>query len=480
MNTLWILTEERPKSEVIEQIFIILSRELHIAFFCSRIMIIPIIEDGFFTFTYQVIGINNPSIPVIKIKIVSGIGSFVDYLIFLQKTEPVTKDIPILAIEETKTDDSESRNTGVYQRCTKFIIVDLYYPNIKKIMLYSLKVAQKVNISKTNIFGNRLLTTYGVEIEGKILKNDQFIKFNSIDELITFKNSMRKAPKGNVPININKVTNDIITISGRLCKNNLIAHDPNIGALCMIAAVLRKLGWLGRIIITNHGITQDIVKKICLNKIPNKFLIIAKYLSIELDGIFLHKNINNFPNKYWHYELSGEKLATIFIDLAVENFTNGYSIFSNHAGCEKSYFMTNTGEPISLKKYSDQCAYKSGDKSKIVHIPDLMLVDLTNCEIINIEGKKYENMDKGIKELKLYDDIENIYVKKYYPKYTITRTVVLYGSNEETNKTLDIKVGFMLSKQGRLILGIKAPKLFIEATKNLLSYWRSFIPPNIQ
>ena len=30
---------------------------------------------------------------------------------------------PIYAIEETKTDDKESRNTGVYQRCSKFIFI---------------------------------------------------------------------------------------------------------------------------------------------------------------------------------------------------------------------------------------------------------------------------------------------------------------------------------------------------------------------
>ena len=45
----------------------------------------------------------------------------------------------------------------------------------------------------------------------------------------------------------------------------------------------------------------------------------------------------------------GEKLGTIFIHLVVENFTTGYSIFENHAGCEKSYFITKEGGLLFLK-----------------------------------------------------------------------------------------------------------------------------------
>jgi hypothetical protein len=36
-----------------------------------------------------------------------------DFLVFYQNDEPKITDKPIYAIEETKTDDGESRNTGV-------------------------------------------------------------------------------------------------------------------------------------------------------------------------------------------------------------------------------------------------------------------------------------------------------------------------------------------------------------------------------
>jgi len=89
--------------------------------------------------------------------------------------------------------------------------------------------------------------------------------------------------------------------------------------------------------------------------------------------------------------------------------------------------------------------------------------------VINIEGKKYKFRHKGIEELKGYDFIEKNYIKKHYPKFKIIRTVVLYGSNEK--QIIEIEVGFLLNESGDLILGIKAPKLFQNAIKNLLDYW---------
>jgi hypothetical protein len=46
---------------------------------------------------------------------------------------------------------------------------------------------------------------------------------------------------------------------------------------------------------------------------------------------------------------------------------------------------------------------------------------------------------------------------------------VLFGS-EETS-IVEIEVGFLLNKNGQLILSVKSPKLFQEAIKNLLDFW---------
>ena len=71
--------------------------------------------------------------------------------------------------------------------------------------------------------------------------------------------------------------------------------------------------------------------------------------------------------------------------------------------------------------------------------------------------------------LKSFDDIEEMYIKNYYPKYKIIRTVVLYGGTEKM--VVEIEIGFLLNENGDLVLGIKAPELFKEAIKNLLDFW---------
>ncbi len=99
----------------------------------------------------------------------------------------------------------------------------------------------------------------------------------------------------------------------------------------------------------------------------------------------------------------------------------------------------------------------------------MILIDFGKGEDIKVEGKKYKFRQNGIDELGNYDYIEKIYIQKYYPKFKILRTVVLYGSKE--NKIIEMEIGFLLNENGQLILGVKAPKLFQEAIKNLIDFW---------
>ncbi len=461
-RNLWILTEERPKTRVLEMILSYFAKDNRCGFFGDSLRIIPLLDENqCFDFTYKVIGFSCSKVDNVYIKIVSGYSSFVDFLVFYQESKPQKTDTPLYAIEETKTDDKESRNTGVYQRCSKFVYLQNYYPNTKMIMLYALQIEQKSKPTETYVFGTRLLLTLGVEILGKKLSNEVFKPFTNIKELIECKNSMRFPPKGNVPILINKTTTKI-QVSGRLIKNDSLSHDLNIGALSIIAAVLRKLGWKKTIEITKHSLSQNQIGA------SNKFIQIANTLNINLEGLKIPKA--TLPNDYWHYDNKGEKLATIFLHIVVENFTESYSIFENHAGCEKGYFQTAEGENIPLVKYVDREKYKNGDKNQIVFIPDLVLLDIKETEIITIEGKKYEFRKNGIAELANYDAFDEMYLKKHYSDFKIIRTVVLYGSEEETIQ--EIEVGFLLNADGKLVLGIKAPKLFQRAIKNLLDYWK--------
>lgn len=460
-KNLWILTEERPKKEVLHTILQKFAKDNRFAVFIDTLRILPILVNDKFTFTYELTGFRCNKVDNVYIKTISGNSSFVDFLIFYQENEPTITDSPIYAIEETKTDDKESRNTGVYQRCSKFVFIESFYPKTKKIMLYNLQIEQKQKPTETYIFGTRLLLTLGIEILGKRLDKSVFIPFKTIDEVIAFKSKMRKAPKGNVSILLTKFT-EKIEISGRLVKNGRLGHDPNIGALTIISAVLRKLGWNKTIEITKHGLNQK------QTGIRNKFVLIANKINITLQGLKIPKA--KMPKNYWRYDFSGEKLGTIFIHLVVENFTQGESIFENHAGCEKGYFFPLNGAPIPLAKYKNRELYKKGDKSQIIEIPDLILKDVEEKEIINIEGEKYINRNAGISQIKTFDYIEKEYISKHYPNYKIIRTVVLFGGKKTT--IVEIEVSFLLNGNGQLILGIKAPKLFQKAIKNLIDFWQ--------
>ena len=457
-KNLWILTEEYPKADTIGMIVAIFCQDRKNGFFLGKVRIIPIMNNNSFSFTYKVLGIDTPLIDNIFIKIASGYSSFVDFLVFHQETEPNQTDTPLYVIEETKTTDKESRNTGVFQRSSKFAYVHSYYPTAEKIMLYSLRNKEHENLSDTNIFGSRLLITQGVRIIGK---SHDFPPFKSIDELISAKNSMRRPPRGNIPIHITKTENKI-QISGRLYKSGSLSHDPNIGTFSSIVNTLRMLGYRSEIEITKHGLSPQHLQ----NK-KNKFIRIANLLNITLEGLNIPNELSNIP--YWRYDENSEKLATIFIHLIVENFSEGYSIFDNHAGSEKGYFLTPNGNYIPLAKYENRDEYKAGNIDKIIHIPDLVLLDPNTTEIINIEGKKYENMLNGINELNNYNSIERLYINRHYPDFKVIRTVVLYGSFEK--QVSRIEVSFLLNRSGNLILGIKAPDVFKRAIDNLYSYW---------
>lgn len=259
---LYILTEERPKQEVLRLIIARFLQDRKLCAFVDTLKILPIVKENRFTFSYEILGVSCKGLKKIYVKIVSGTSSFVNYLVFFQNKEPSTKDIPLYAIEETKTNDSESRNTGVYQRITKFVYINNFYPQTTKIMLYNLKTDLK-KPTQTSIFGTRILRTLGVEIMGKNFEeNNEILQaFESVEELIAYKKSMKKPPKNNVPLNIHK-TENVICISARLFKANALAHDPNIRAVSGICAALRALKFKGKLTITHHGLEQKHLGKI--------------------------------------------------------------------------------------------------------------------------------------------------------------------------------------------------------------------------
>lgn len=128
MDNIWILTEERPKESVVKTILELLQSDFNISLNIENVVIKPIIEESYFKFTYIVEGVNSTNFDKVYLKLVSGNSSFIDYLVCKQEQEPEDGDCSniLMAVEETKTSDKESRNTGVSQRATKFIYAKKY------------------------------------------------------------------------------------------------------------------------------------------------------------------------------------------------------------------------------------------------------------------------------------------------------------------------------------------------------------------
>lgn len=463
MKKLWLYTEERPRKETI---CLLVERFANdndfVVTFNDQISILPIVEGDIFTFQYKVAGISCEEVEEIIVATVSGNSSFADYIIFYSENKPLRSDVPLYVIEETKTDDKESRNTGVYQRCSKFVYADFFYPEATKIMLYSLKIPQKEIPTPTYIFGTKMLVTLGVEIMGKKLDPEIFVPFTTVDELIEEKNIMRD-PYNGVPVKMTK-SGDTILITAKLEKGERLSHDPNIGMTTIMASCLRKLGWEGEIIISEHGLAdQKSVGK------TNKFIQIANQIGISLEGLEIPNS--TLADDYWAEEGAKEKLGTIFTSIICEEFTNAVAIYENHGGCERGYFIAEKeGEELKyvvIPKYTDREAYKAGDKSSIIYIPDVVIYDRDRVLIIDGEGKTYQNREQGYEEMNNFDFFENQIVAQYYPDISIQRTLVLYGGEQEVIE--DPRVGLLLNKNGKIVVGEHSPEIFKEAVKKLLS-----------
>lgn len=453
MDNLWILTEERPKVSVVVTI---------IEEFCecfnekmdynSTLKIKPIFEANRFQFLYLVDGLSISGIQNIYLKLVSGKSSFLDFLVYKQKETPgeLQTASPLMAIEETKTSDQESRNTGVYQRSSKFVYIDAFYKNTKLYMLYSDEVEEQ-NIKKpsdTSIFGTNMLLTIGVKVLGKEIET-WFSPFETLEDLIDFKSKMRQPPKGNVPIDITTTSEDVIEISGRLAKpkdEGNIGHDPNIGALSIIAKCIRSLGWTNRIVITEHGVSQEYLDR---TRGRNKFLYVCSLLGLELQGLDMPSPII-LPQQYWAYENRSEKVASILLHLIAE-YNGVEGIYQNHAGCERGFFKTPQNEYLAIPKQID---------NEIVYLPDLILHNAKYNSTILIEGKRIDTLQDGIEELKNFRIIEDVFVKKYYPNTEILRFVTIFGGKEDNY--LHDKVLLYLTDDGMIYTSPKSPEYIVD------------------
>lgn len=452
-----IRTEERPKTTTLKEIINIYLKNIRKSNLklvdADTLVIKPIFIGNNFSFKYIIILfrddiLNELQQDNIPLDLVSGTSSFIDFLLF--------EDNKLVAlIEETKTDDSESRNTGVYQRASKFVYANILFPLIPKFMLYTNQSNISSKPSNTAIFGTKLLKTIGVSIIGKNSYYDNSTPFLSIKEICAFKDKMRRPPLSNVPVlitkdcswdpNIQCIPNSLF-ISGTLSKplsEGNIAHDPNIGCLTLIGSAVRKLDPTIPIYITHHGVSQ----KYIVNNTENKFLYISNFLNMKLCGLAqpnIKYDYNQLRELYYKSTVNSEKVTTIFLHLLLEHSKKGKLIYENHAGCERGYFYNINDLPEALpKSISD----------KKLYIPDLIMI-LESGLVINIEGKKLSTLISGLQDLENYDLIESVFITPNYGS-NIQRWVSTFGGSIDTIP--HPKVILHINNDGSIIINEQAP-----------------------
>ena len=434
-DNLWILTEERPKKEVIKKIIEKTNNYKNLSIKIENFKIEPVIKDNKFLHIFKISQVKSKKIDNIFIRLISSRSSFVDFLIFKQKKEPNPEQILkncIYAIEETKTNSYDSRNTAMGQRSSKFNTINYYIlkhkAETKPIMFFSHEQADEDHKSVNFINRSLYHLECGIEFWGKNSSN--FKKFTSLDEFIKIKNEIAdtNTRKNDTPIRITK-EKELIKISALLANPNnnnknytgRIGHDPNMGQIPLIAKVIRTLGWTKKIVITNHQVVQ---KRIGVNKFTN----LASFINFELEDCKLPKS--NFNFDYWEYEKDKEKVATILAQIILEN-NNLITIFDNHGGCEKSYFYNKSNQEIKIdKKFS-------ADGGKI---PDIVMRDDENKIIYQFEGKKFQSLDNGLEEIKHFDLFEEKFLKVHYPKYEYKRSLVINGGKKSGIKEVDFQL----------------------------------------
>ena len=455
-KNLWIFTEERPKIETIETILDEFIKDYKEKFEKNSIKIKPIFKDGKFRFRYEILGIKICNIGKIYLEIVSGEGSFVDFLVYREKNYPEEeKDTPLYVIEETKTTPAESRDLH-YQRITKFAILD-FYPRIreaKKLFIYSIKTRFST-IPTSFEMASRMLKNMNVKIlglESTIINIDdkKYDKFTSLKQMCDFKNSFAKKDGGkDTPQRIDLISTDKIEVSARLQKgkNQKSWSDPSTGFVAAVCFVIKQVfKFPGEIKIVNHRFKNNPFQ----NKSKSKLVILVS----QLKNIKLGKwsfPVAKLPESFFK-ETKGENLVSILLHLAIEFTQTAKIIYENHAGCEQGYFDTNLSQPEKYKSL-----LKVGTKK-----PDLIIIDDKTKEIFILEAEKSENIKNGIKQLKSFTNVEKDYCKKYYPGYKCERYVILYGKHDNVPEVI-----FTLTTKGEIICSKNCPQIIANAVNKI-------------
>ena len=202
-----------------------------------------------------------------------------------------------------------------------------------------------------------------------------------------------------------------VEIKTNLSKAGGYNHDPNIGWLSSQLFTFYVLGHRGDVEIVEHNLTNKLAQKCFLrpNKLGKLCAQVAKQFDLNVKSVGRIKHNDLYDLEYWKYSQTGEKNGSILLQLELEK--EGYkTLFTNHAGCEKSDFLTESGEKVKTPKSRD------------FGLPDMVSLS-PKGELVVIEAETSQNYKKGIKqinELKFKNAVD--WFLEHWPSVATART----------------------------------------------------------
>lgn len=398
-----IYTEENPQPQELLQIFTFMG--LH----ASSCSIKPIYDETGVSVGKFIVETDTGSL--CELQLFKGETSSVDYIVVDAENKPV------LLMESTQTTDKDSRNTAWCQRITKFAVCSRMLPGVRRVMYYTDEMGD--HTSDTATFALRILATMGVEVchRGGELKGQVF---STVQDIVDEKNKLAaKCPKHSVPVRLTLV-DKVVTISGRLNKTaGRMDNDPNIGLFSGMINAIHTIDPECTFRIIDHQLDVSKIGE------TNKFWFGVKGIDVQIDG-FVGERVP-LPTEYFHKVGGGEKMASILFQ-----HQSGLPVaFHNHAGCQRSSFMSSDGTCTSVPKE--------------ITMPDIVLVDEATKILFITEGKDISKIKKAEDQLDNLDPFIDICVKAY-PGYAMKRGLCLYL--DKPAKPTRYPVWFTLSSGG--------------------------------
>tara|TARA_R110002012_G_C11612330_1_gene608265 strand:- start:401 stop:1696 length:1296 start_codon:yes stop_codon:yes gene_type:complete len=330
---------------------------------------------------WKISGIKAKSKKDFYILVARGSGSFLDVLLYDEPSiEDLNKKSPKIACEITKNSPKESGNM-TSQRLGKWATIqnDQLLKTTQKIYLIDHKKEIKTeDVTNTNDRSFGIMSLFGVDIHFKQIDSEistVYVPKTKINGLADLNRSGgRVTNKVSVGKNLINIETNFYNNKKKKSGNN----DPNTGWISGVVGAIRILDKNIAITIKSNRPTDEILGQNKLSKILNE-----ASAKITFNNIIATAPKQTGDKTYWAPEDTGEKLGSISMEFNLRN--QGKKIlFSNHAGCEKSYVTSKDGELQQPKKGEG--------------IPDLVYLD--GDKIIAIEAEQHQNYKAGIKQVK--------------------------------------------------------------------------------